>query len=69
MGSQEQVGKKLKKARKEKGLRQSDVAKKVGITSNYYSMIERGTIESPGSVVMTKVAKVLGLEASDVLPI
>lgn len=69
MGSQEQVGKKLKKARKEKGLRQSDVAKKVGITSNYYSMIERGIIESPGSVVMTKVAKVLGLEASDVLPI
>ena len=66
MNSQERVGKTLKKARKELGLRQSDVAVKVGISSNYYSMIETGKRENPGSQVMTGIAKVLKLKLSDV---
>lgn len=32
----------LKKARKELGLTQSDVAKKIGISTNYYCDIENG---------------------------
>lgn len=68
MNSQERIGKTLRKARNNLGLRQSDVAKKVGISSNYYSMIERGERENPGSKFMTKIAKVLKLKPSDVLP-
>lgn len=62
------VGKSLKKARKSLGLTQTEVAEKVGISSNYYSMIERGTRKNPGSDVMTKIAKVLKLKSSDIFP-
>jgi len=68
MGNKEQIGKSLKKARKSLGLKQVQVAEKAGITSNYYSMIERGEIENPGSKVITKIAKVLKLKSSDVFP-
>lgn len=69
MNSQEKIGKTLKKVRKGLKLKQSDVAKKVGISSNYYSMIERGEVESPGSQVMAKIAKLLKLKPADVLPV
>lgn len=65
MNSQEKVGKKLKKARKELRLRQVDVAEKVGISSNYYSMIETGKRENPGSRIMRDIAKVLKLKPED----
>ncbi|MGH7203833.1 MAG: helix-turn-helix transcriptional regulator [Candidatus Levyibacteriota bacterium] len=60
------VGKSLRKARKSLGLTQAQVAEKVGISSNYYSMIERGERENPGSSIMTKIAKVLKLKSSDI---
>lgn len=69
MNSQERIGKTLKQARKSLNLKQSDVAKKAGITSNYYSMIERGEIESPGTKVMAQIAKVLKLKSSEVFPV
>ncbi len=62
------VGKLLKKARKSMGLTQVQVAEKVGISSNYYSMIERDKRENPGSKVLTKIAQVLKLKSSDVFP-
>ncbi len=68
MGSKEQIGKSLKKARKGLGLTQAQLAEKIGISSNYYSMIERGEKENPGSKVMSEIAKVLKLKPSDVLP-
>ena len=69
MDPQERIGKTLKKAREKLGLRQFDVAEKVGISSNYYSMIERGEKENPGSRVITAIAKVLKLKSSDVFPL
>lgn len=42
MGSQEQIGKNLKKAREKAGLTQEQVAEKAGIHVNYYARIERG---------------------------
>jgi transcriptional regulator with XRE-family HTH domain len=69
MKSQKQIGKVLKKARKELKLTQEQVADKVGISSNYYSMIERGERDNPGSKVMREIAKVLKLNASDLFPI
>ncbi len=68
MGSKEQIGKSLKKARKSLELTQAQLAEKIGISSNYYSMIERGEKENPGSKVMSEIAKVLKLKPSDVLP-
>ncbi len=67
MNSQERVGKRLKKARKELGLTQLEVAEKVGISSNYYSMIETGKRENPGSKYMNAIVKVLKLEPEDVI--
>jgi len=69
MKSQKQIGKMLKKARKELGLTQAQVADKIGISSNYYSMIERGERENPGSRVIRGIAKVLKLKASDLFPL
>jgi transcriptional regulator with XRE-family HTH domain len=62
------VGKTLKKARKSIGLTQVEVAEKVGISSTYYSMIERGEKTNPGSKIMIKIAKFLKLNPSDVFP-
>jgi transcriptional regulator with XRE-family HTH domain len=69
VNSQERIGKTLKTTRKSLGLKQSDVAEKVDISSNYYSMIERGEVESPGSQIMAKIAKLLKLKPEDVLPV
>lgn len=69
MDNRERIGKKLKKARKELGLRQVDVAKKVGVSSNWYAQIEQGKVENPGSVLIGKIAKVLGLDPSEILPV
>ncbi|MEK7571259.1 MAG: helix-turn-helix transcriptional regulator [Patescibacteria group bacterium] len=69
MKSPKQIGKTLKKARKEIGLTQVQIAEKVGISSNYYSMLETGKRENPGSKIMTKIAKVLKLSPEDVFPI
>ena len=66
MNSRERVGKTLKKARKELRLTQLEVAEKVGISSNYYSMIETGKRENPGSKYMSAIAKVLKLKPEDV---
>lgn len=65
MGSQEQIGKDLRKARKKAGLTQVQVAEKVGISSTYYSMIERGEKENPGSKIVAKIGKLLKLKSSD----
>lgn len=66
MNAQQRVGKKLKKVRKEKGLRQIDVAKKVGCSLTWYSQIEQGKVTNPGSLFMNKIANVLGLDPSEV---
>ena len=63
------TGKTLKKARKSLGLTQAQVAEKIGISSNYYSMIERGKRENPGSKILKEIARILKLDPSDVLPL
>lgn len=66
MNNRERIGKKLKKARKEKGLRQIDVAKKVGCSLTWYSQIELGKVPNPGHVLMNKIANLLDLDSSEV---
>lgn len=63
------VGRTLKKVRKSLGLTQAQVAEKAGISSNYYSMIERDQKDNLSSNTMKGIAKALKLDASEVFNI
>ena len=67
MGSQEQLGKKIKKARQKAELTQVQVAEKAGIHVNYYARIERGE-ENPSFDVIESIAKALKVKSSEILP-
>ena len=56
----------LKAIRLERGLKQSEVAEKVGITQPTYSNIENGK-RNPTVKTLRKIAKVLGVQISDLL--
>lgn len=49
----------LKAKRVEKGIKQKDLAKKLGITQQYLCQIEKGEIE-PRRDIMLKIAEALG---------
>lgn len=67
MGSKDQIGKNIKKARNKSGLTQADVATKAGIHVNYYARIERG--ETGASLDTIKVIlKILKVKSSEVFP-
>lgn len=57
----EKIGNELKKARENKGLTQTDVAKKVGLHYNSYAKIERGELQ-PSLKTLDKIYKALGLK-------
>ena len=61
MSDLEKIGRDFKKARKQTGLTQEEVAQKVGMNANYYSRIERGE-EKPGRETLLAIAKVLRLK-------
>lgn len=67
MGSQEQIGRNIKKAREKANLTQEEVAEKVGIHASYFSRIERGVV-NPSIEVLEKIVKVLRIKSSDILP-
>lgn len=67
MGSQQQIGKNLKKARIKAGYTQAQLAKKAGVSSNYYARLERG--EDNASIeTVEKLVKALEVKSSEVLP-
>ena len=55
---------KMLKARKEKNLTQKDMAKLLGITQTYYSLIENGK-RNPHIKIVAKLQEILGKEAID----
>ena len=63
------VGGTLKKLRKSLGLTQAQVAEKAGISSNYYSMIERDQKDNLSSNTMKGIAKALKLDTSEIFNI
>lgn len=67
MGSQQQIGKNIKKAREKAGLTQEQVAEKAGVHVSYYSRIERGVV-NPSIEVIENIARVLKVKSSDILP-
>jgi transcriptional regulator with XRE-family HTH domain len=67
MGSQEKLGKNIKKARIKLGLTQAQVAKKADIHVNFYARIERGE-ENPSYETLEKIAKALKAKSSEMFP-
>jgi len=65
--SPHKIGKKLKVARLELGLKQTEVAKKANISENYYARIERDE-ENPTLETIERILKVLKVKSSDILP-
>ena len=61
MGSQQQIGKKIKEAREKKGFTQAEVAEKVGLNTNYYAVIERGEVKTSYENI-EKICKILGIK-------
>lgn len=60
------LGNRLKKAREEARLTQSEVAKATGMNVNYYAQIERGEINTSYEKLqaITKVLKIKSLDMS-----
>lgn len=67
MGSQEKLGKNVKKAREQLGLTQEELAEKAGVHVSYISRIERGKV-NPSYEVLESIAKTLKIKSSDLLP-
>ncbi len=53
------MGLRVKIARIEYGLKQKDLAKRVGISAQYLMQIEQGKAKNPSIDVMTKIAEEL----------
>jgi transcriptional regulator with XRE-family HTH domain len=60
------IGKNLKQLRKEMKLTQVQLAKKAGISSNYYARIERDE-ENPSLEVLKELSKALKVKSSEIL--
>lgn len=60
------LGGRIKKARKERGLLQVDLAVRVGISSGYVGSIEQG-LRYPSLKVLQKIARVLRVSLSELL--
>ncbi|MFA6368869.1 MAG: helix-turn-helix transcriptional regulator [Candidatus Shapirobacteria bacterium] len=61
------IGKKLKMARKKLNLKQSEVAEKADISVNYYARIERDE-ENPTLETLKKICQALKVKSTDILP-
>lgn len=57
---------KLKAIRLKKGMKQTDVAEKAGIDSNYYSRVERGEA-IPTVITLKKILSALKVKSSEIL--
>jgi transcriptional regulator with XRE-family HTH domain len=60
-------GRRLRAARKARGLKQIEVAAKANVSPNHYARLERGEIK-PKYEMIEKLAKALGVKSSDILP-
>ena len=61
--SKEDLGKKLREAREKQNMTQEDVAKKAGVNTNYYAVIERGEVEARAEK-LTRIFEALGIKLS-----
>lgn len=62
-----EIGKKMKAVRKQRELKQVEVAVEAGINPSYYSKMERGEV-NPSLEKFYRVVKALRIHSSDLLP-
>ncbi len=62
------IAKNLKQIRLRKGMTQADVAKKAGVSVNYYARIERADVRVSAEVVLD-IVKALGAKSTDVFEV
>lgn len=62
-----EIGQKLKKIRKDKNLKQWQVADEAKVTRSYYSRIESGTVNLSVEKLF-RILAVLNVKSSDILP-
>lgn len=62
----EAVGKKIKKAREEKGISQEELAYRTGLYRTYIGHLENARY-SPSAFVLYKISKALGVPPGDIL--
>lgn len=55
----------IKEARKTKQITQRDLAKQIDVDFTYISKIENGALEPPSEEVISKMAKVLGIDENE----
>lgn len=60
------IGQNIKRLRLEKGLTQSQLAKRAGISVNYLQKIEKGRV-NVSILVVWKIAKGLGVSVSELM--
>jgi transcriptional regulator with XRE-family HTH domain len=63
----QQIASRIKQIRHRKSLTQVEVAKKAGISTNYYARLERGEVK-PSVETLEKITRALKVKSSDVLP-
>jgi len=61
------VGNTLRQLRRKQGLTQAELAKKAGISPNFYARVERGKVKASLDTYES-VIKALNVKSSDVLP-
>ncbi len=59
------VGKNIKNLREKAGLTQAQVAKKSGISTNYFAVIERGEVTT-SHINLKKISQALGVDISKI---
>ena len=64
--TRQDIASKLKKYRLKKGMKQTDVAEKAGLNSNFYSKVERGEA-IPSVITLKKILGALGVKSSEIL--
>jgi len=57
----------VKALRKQRGLNQTILAKKVGVTQAYIAMLEKGAKVNPTLALLTKLAKALKVPVAELL--
>jgi transcriptional regulator with XRE-family HTH domain len=62
------IGEFLRLKRLEKRLSQSDIAERVGVSTNYISEIEKGNKTNPSDEIILKLAEVFNLDEDDLFP-
>ena len=67
MATEINIGENIKKYRNKQGLSQEDFAKKSGVKYTTLTKIESNVIKKPSVIIMSKLAKALGVSIEELL--